>query len=257
MINESTCLQEAQERSLEPYHLSGSASSSDASCLQPAAYELKFLIAENWASEVIGWARQNLRRDPNVDPLLDDSYQISSLYFDTPALDTFYRRRPFRRAKYRLRRYGAERVFYLERKRKAGDRVQKQRTQIRSADLMQSSNTNGIFPWLDGFAPRTRVRDLQPLCQVNYQRAAYIGGSIEDPIRLTLDRQLFCGPVTEEMFKSIPLVTRLLPGQRVLELKYCGRLPALFKRVMHELNLDPKPISKYRLSVDALNLRGN
>src|SRR5262245_13648557 len=213
MINESTCLQEAQESPLEPYHLTHSASLSDAVCLQTAAYELKFLIAENRESEVIGWARQHLRRDPNVDPVLDDSYLISSLYFDTPALDTFHRRRPFRRAKYRLRRYGAERVFYLERKRKAGDRVQKQRTQIRSADLMQSSNTNGLLPWLDGFAPRTRVRDLQPLCQVNYQRAAYIGGSNEDPIRLTLDRQLFCGPVTEGMFESIPLVTRLLPGQ--------------------------------------------
>lgn len=254
MMRESTCFQAEPECRFELPDLASAAWPSHASPPQPAAYELKFLVNENRASDVITWARQNLRHDPNVDPLLGDSYQISSLYFDTPALDTFYRRRPFRRAKYRLRRYGAEAVFYLERKRKAGDRVQKQRTQIRPADLAQSSNTNGLLPWLDGFAPRARTKDLQPLCQVNYQRAAYIGGSSEDPLRLTLDQQLCCWPATETTFADLPRLTPLLSGQRVLELKYCGRVPALFKRAMHELNLDPKPVSKYRLSVEALNL---
>lgn len=224
---------------------------------EPPAYELKFLIDENQAQDVIAWARQNLRCDPHADPSLGDAYQIFSLYFDTPALDTFHRRRPFRRSKYRLRRYGSEAVFYLERKRKAGDRVQKERTQIRGVDLALRQDTNVLLRWPDLWFPRQfQARDLKPLCQVNYERAAYVGGGTDDPIRLTLDRHLRCAPATEGTLQEVSNPRRLLPYQRILELKYRRRLPALFKRAMHELNLDPTPVSKYRLSVEAWNLGG-
>jgi len=254
MLQESYLLQEQPQGSLALTDLPKAGWRTAAVPSAPPAYELKFLIEEYQAPGVIAWARQNLRCDSHVDTSLGDAYQIFSLYFDTPALDTFHRRRPFRRSKYRLRRYGAEAVLYLERKRKAGDRVQKERTQIR-ADLALRQDTDAPLRWPGlWFAQQFQARDLKPLCQVNYERAAYVGGSTEDPIRLTLDRHLRCAPATEGTVQEPRKHRPLLPGKRILELKYRGRLPRLFKLAMHELGLDPRPVSKYRLSVEAWNL---
>ena len=221
----------------------------------PPGYELKFLIDETRAENVIAWARKNLRCDPHVDPSLGDAYRILSLYFDTPALDAFHRRRPFRRSRYRVRRYGTETVFYLERKHKAGDCVQKQRTQIRTADLVLGQDRNAPLQWPGlSLVQQFNARVLKPLCQVSYERAAYVDGGPEDSVRLTLDRHLRCAPVAAGTLQRLAKPRTLLPGKRILELKYRGQLPALFKRAMSELDLYPKPISKYRLGVEAWNL---
>ena len=88
------------------------------------AYELKFLIDENRAGEVLSWARQYMTPDPHVEPSLGDAYRIFSLYLDTPALDVFCRRGSVARSKFRLRRYGDESAIYLERKRQLRDCVE-------------------------------------------------------------------------------------------------------------------------------------
>src|SRR5262249_38274144 len=86
------------------------------------SYELKFLVPDPIADQVVGWARAHLAPDPNVDPALGDRYRINSLYFDTPSLDVFYQVGAYARRKYRVRRYGAEPRLFLERKLKAPGR---------------------------------------------------------------------------------------------------------------------------------------
>jgi hypothetical protein len=46
----------------------------------------------------------------------------------------------------------------------------------------------------------------------------------------------------------------LLPGQAVLEMKYRVQLPVLFKRLIEELSIAPRSVSKYRTAVGRLNL---
>jgi len=255
MLQESNLLQEKSPDALAADNLPKAAWPPTDAPSEPPGYELKFLIDETRAEDVIAWARKNLRCDPHVDPSLGDAYRILSLYFDTPALDAFHRQRPFRRSRYRMRRYGAETVFYLERKRKAGDRVQKQRTQIRTADLAPGQDKNAPLEWPGlSLVQQFHARVLKPLCQVSYERAAYVGGSPEDSVRLTLDRHLRCAPIAAGTLQNLAKPRGLLPGKRILELKYRGQLPALFKRAMSELDLYPKPISKYRLGVGAWNL---
>jgi hypothetical protein len=216
------------------------------------AYELKFLIDENRAGEVLSWARQHMTLDPHVEPSLGDAYRIFSLYLDTPALDVFCRRGFAARSKFRLRRYGDESAIYLERKRKKRDCVEKRRVPVLEAEmgLLQGPDTPPDWTgrW---FHKRLRARRLQPICQVSYERAAYIAGDTQDPLRLTLDRRLGCVPATEWAVPSFHRGLDLLPGRRILELKYRGLLPALFKQAIRDLCLSPAAVSKYRLSVEA------
>lgn len=216
------------------------------------AYELKFLIEENRSGEILTWARQHMAPDPHVEPFLGDAYRISSLYLDTPALDVFCHRGSAARSKFRLRRYGDESAVYLERKRKKRDCVEKRRVSILEAEtrLLQDPDTPSDWTgrW---FHERLRARRLQPICQVAYERAAYVAGDPKDPLRLTLDRRLRCLPATEWAVPSFHGRLDLLPGRRILELKYRGLLPALFKRAIRDLGLSPTAISKYRLGVEA------
>src|SRR5438046_583290 len=73
---------------------------------QKAAYEVKFLIPESKAQQVEAWARRHLAYDPHVDPAQGHTYQTTSVYLDNAEFDVFHGRAPFRRRKFRIRRYG-------------------------------------------------------------------------------------------------------------------------------------------------------
>jgi hypothetical protein len=217
-----------------------------------SAYELKFLIDENRAAEVLAWARRHMACDPHVEPSLGDAYRISSLYLDTPALDVFCHRGSAARSKLRLRRYGDESAVYLERKRKRRDCVEKRRVPVLEAEMRLLQGPDIPSDWTGRwFHKRLRAHRLQPICQVSYERAAYVAGDPKDPLRLTLDRRLGCVPATEWAVPSFHRGLDLLPGRRILELKYRGLLPALFKRAIRDLCLRSTALSKYRLSVEA------
>lgn len=220
-----------------------------------SAYELKFLIDESRAGEVLDWARRHMTPDPHVEPSLGDAYRISSLYLDTPWRDVFCHRGSAARSKLRLRRYGDESAVYLERKRKKRDCVEKRRVPVLEAEMRLLQGPDTPPDWTGRwFHKRLRAHRLQPICQVSYERTAYIAGDPNDPLRLTLDRQLGCMPASEW---AVPFFQRgldLLPGRRILELKYRGLLPALFKRTIRDLRLSPTAVSKYRLGVEACKL---
>jgi hypothetical protein len=99
------------------------------------------------ADQAIAWARGHLAPDPHADPALGDGYRITTLYFDTLALDVFHRQGPDRRRKYRVRRYGSEVLLYLERKLKSGERVRKYRSAIPEAELSLLSDERADPEW--------------------------------------------------------------------------------------------------------------
>src|SRR5215471_12934477 len=55
------------------------------------AYEVKFLLTEEQAAEVVDRVADKLALDPYADPALGNAYLTTSVYTDTDHFDVFYR----------------------------------------------------------------------------------------------------------------------------------------------------------------------
>ena len=209
------------------------------------AFELKYLLGDE-AAQVEHWARQHMLPDPHG---RDGTYATTSLYCDTEALDVFHRRPGFRRNKYRLRRYEAGELIHLERKRRQGDKVRKRREvmPLDQLTLLQSETFDDQQPFA-WFLRSLRLRQLRPAARVAYDRTAFHGPGI----RLTIDRNLRGERAAE--WNLLPLMEGrpLLEGKAVLELKFAGLLPGLFRDLLASLpGQMPGGVSKYRLCLRA------
>lgn len=216
--------------------------------------ELKFLVDAARAARIADWARARLAPDPHGGGRFSDEYRVSSLYFDTDARDVFHRRGSYGRSKYRIRRYHQEPTVYLERKLRVGTRLAKRRTRIELATLPLVVGERP--PDGDGtawFRRRVAARQLRPVCQVTYLRMARDRNTPDGPARLTLDYLLLAAATDTFSFEPHP-ATPLLDGEMILELKYRGAVPAVFKQLVEEFRLSPRRSSKYRVAAGALGL---
>lgn len=221
------------------------------------ASEIKFLIPADRVESVREWARAHLQPDPNGTGADQDTYRITSLYFDTGRFDVFHGNGSFGRSKYRVRRYNGNDTVFLERKTKTRTWVSKRRSLVgvESLPLLKTAAAAGDWPgfW---FHRRLLGRQLLPVCQISYLRTARVGMAEGHPIRLTLDRDLTASSRLVHAFDDRSVGTPLLDQKWILELKYRHALPAIFKRLITELAPAPQRVSKYRLAVTALGLAG-
>jgi VTC domain len=216
------------------------------------ASEIKFVISSDLAARVQEWARANLAADLHGHGSFGDEYQTTSVYLDTAGADVFHRRGSFGRSKYRIRRYGSDETVFLERKLRQPAALAKRRTRVPLATvpLVWGGPTDQGWPgqW---FAQRVAARQLQPVCQVSYHRTARQSTSDGELVRLTLDCDLSVHLARDASFaESVKMP--VLSGQAILELKYRGVAPAIFRRLVEEFALTPQAASKYRLSLTAL-----
>ncbi|QDS94024.1 VTC domain protein [Roseimaritima multifibrata] len=98
--------------------------------------EMKFQLDADMSAQVKDWARDHLGVDENCNAAESDSYDIRTLYLDTPELDLFHRTRVIGLAKHRIRRYGNEQTLWVETKRKKKQIVRKNRTAVFESDLL-------------------------------------------------------------------------------------------------------------------------
>ena len=216
--------------------------------------ELKFVVEAAVGVQIREWARTHLAADPHGTGVWSDEYRVSSVYFDTDARDVFHRRGSYGRSKFRIRRYHEEPVVFLERKLRNGARLAKRRTSIDISVLPllatpEVLNGDGTA-W---FRRRVLLRALRPLCQVTYQRTARTGVTPEGAVRLTLDEHMRA--FASDSFTFVPHPgTPLLTGIMILELKYRGVVPALFRRMIENFTLSPRRSSKYRVAAETLGL---
>ena len=217
--------------------------------------ELKFLVHEQKAETIRNWARQRLQPDPHSsaprDDVSADHYRVQSLYLDTPALDIFHRIPELQGAKYRIRRYGDERIVWLERKQKTEGVVRKQRIATFDDDLAERLFGPACDSWEGGwFRQQIDGLKLIPSCRVTYERFARIGLTPSGPVRLTLDSGLSGEQSTDWTVPRTGLSSApLLDGRCILELKFRKTVPALFKELMQDLQLATGRFSKYRETV--------
>ena len=216
--------------------------------------EIKFLLTEATGLRVREWARGRLEADPHGAGDHGDEYRVSTLYLDTAARDVFHRRGSYGRSKYRVRRYGDERRVFLERKLRTSTRLAKRRTGIPLEELHLLQN--GALDDLDAitwFRRRVSVRQLEPVCRVSYLRTARFADTADGKMRMTLDYSLSASPADAFALDG-PGPTPLLTGHMILELKYRGAMPAVFKELADTFALTPGRASKYRVAADALGI---
>jgi hypothetical protein len=215
--------------------------------------EIKYLVPLAIADDVRQWCRRRFVPDPNGAGPAGDTYQTTSLYFDTPSLDVFYRRGSFGRSKYRIRRYNAGDTLFLERKLKKRDLVSKRRSIIPWEDL---SRLDAEFPtcgW-PGFWFHRRIlaRELDPYCQIAYRRTALMSQVGSQKLRVTLDLEIRACTARGLRFQPASDGCLLLPEHAILELKQEGAQPQVFRGLEAEFALQPVPVSKYRLAVESM-----
>lgn len=216
------------------------------------ASEIKFLLDPATAEAVREWGRARLVADPNARGFAGDTYQVTSLYFDTPELDVFHREGPHRHSKFRVRRYGTD-SFFFERKLKIRGRLAKRRTPVTPAEI--AALGSGLAAASPGFwfQEKIAMRRLQPQCQIGYRRTARVLMSHTGPIRMTLDDSVQArraGAVRfEDGSATVPVTDRV-----ILELKFRRDLPALFRELVASFALNAVSFSKYRAAMPLIGL---
>jgi inorganic triphosphatase YgiF len=215
-------------------------------------HETKFLIPLEKAAAILDWARHEMDGDPHGNGEHRDEYLVQSIYLDTPEFHVFRKIGSYGRAKYRIRRYSDENWLFLERKMKRAGIVRKRRTTIALDELPVFQNhANGL--WYDR---RLSLRQLKPMCYIQYHRVARQKMTSDGLLRLTMDRALhFNTNVSPWLWPGLG-GTQFLAEQAILELKYpqSPALPALAKQIVTQFNLNPGPASKYRMALRASHL---
>ena len=220
--------------------------------IRDSAREIKFSVDAQTAARIRARARELLSPDPYAGGLNADEYLTTTLYFDTADHAVYRRRGSYRRAKHRIRRYGASDLVFLERKLRTAELLSKRRTIVRHDDLPLLTAESPDAGW-EGcwFHERLLLRRLGAVCQVTYRRTARVGMTDYGPIRLTIDEDLRALAVDRPEFHDTGRAIALV-GRTIVELKFRAAMPAVFKRVVEEFALRPEKISKYRLAIEAV-----
>lgn len=217
------------------------------------ACETKYVINHALADEIRAWARTHLEADPNGTGPHADTYDITTLYLDTPDFDVYRRNGSYARGKYRIRRYGESDAFFLERKLKVDGKVRKRRTQLALPQLAELETAHPDPAWSGyWYHRRMQARRLEPVCQLTYNRLARMAHSERGPIRLTMDDNIQATEAHSFAFRSPVDGPRVHADNIILELKYVRPLPAVFTNLVVEFGLKPTTASKYREAASAL-----
>jgi hypothetical protein len=219
--------------------------------------ETKLLVDARLADDIRAWARGRLGPDPNGGGPFRDQYGVVSVYLDTDAHDVYHRRASYGRSKYRIRHYENDASAFLERKLRTRLRLTKRRTRI-PLEGMAGLRLDDPDPAHPGhwFFRRVTLRRLHPVCIIRYARTARMAETSEGPVRMTLDASVAASPTSIVTLNTGP-ARPLVDGQIILELKYSGVFPRLFKDLVDEFQLTPRPASKYRFAVQTLGLAGS
>jgi hypothetical protein len=221
--------------------------------IRTKAFEIKFLVDRDLGQRIREDVRRTLTADPWATGPASDEYRTTTVYFDTDEFDVYRRRGSYRRAKYRIRRYGQGDVVFLERKLRTPDVLSKRRTGLGIAELSRlHAAVDSAWPGL-WFHERLLMRRLSPRCQVSYSRTARIGRTEDGPIRLTLDDDLTAGAAGVAMFEHAGRVS-MLSDKTIVEMKFTTRMPAAFRRLVEDFALEPARVSKFRLGIEGSGL---
>lgn len=181
------------------------------------------------------------------------TYQVHSLYFDTPDNKALMDKINgiSRREKFRLRFYNNDPSFIrMEKKSKINGLCYKEKTVISQEQCKKllQGDINWLFSSSDGLLQelyaKMKQQLLRPKTVVDYSREAYI----YEPgnVRITFDRRLQSGLFSNNFLDSdLPTVAMATNGQVILEVKFDEFLPELIRDIIQTNQRRSSSISKY------------
>jgi hypothetical protein len=234
-------------------------------------HECKFVVTETVARKVLQCVRPHVEPDPYAAAQPDHAYEIASLYLDDAQYGLYDETIDGRAERYklRIRSYGgatlaADRIVFLEVKRRFNSIVRKLRCPVRHdrlEDLLNGTNLSPDErlapqsarhrPAMSEFLRLVAYRSAGPRCTVRYRRQAYVG--IDDlDTRVTFDRHLSMLPTQLAAIKHRHRGYLSVPaGGVILELKFTDRAPPWMSATIRKLELHRRSFSKYCTSIDA------
>ncbi len=244
--------------------------------LQASRFELKFIIDEHCAEGVRDFARSYLEVDEFADPKSNNSYLISSLYLDNPAL-FLYRQTTVgekNRFKLRIRFYddNPDHPAFLEIKRRITDVIRKERAKITregARRILAGLGPDRTFlsnPQTDDVSAAAMI-NFCDLCDgirakgciyVTYRREAYVSPN-SDLIRVTFDRLLYGSPYEQGDALTLP-TEGAYPAtgnndKVILELKFTDRFAGWMRELVQEFNLQRISVPKYIHCINELGMK--
>ena len=209
------------------------------------AYEAKFLAPFAKREAILARLAATLAPDPLAGA--DGTYQVSTVYLDTPARDVLARKRGFRRTKYRVRRYDHDDGLFLEEKSRRAGNVSKRRVRVVPEELALVTS-NAVTDWAGGwFREAVLAKEYAPTARVQYRRTALVGVAQGAGVRLTIDDHVVGEAWDSWSPVGPPSGEELLAGQMILEMKFFDVMPVMFKDLIAAEQLHVKGRSKYRL----------
>ncbi|MCA9583393.1 MAG: polyphosphate polymerase domain-containing protein [Myxococcales bacterium] len=226
-------------------------------------FELKFWATETELHGVLDDLHGLIDRDTHT-PEGSRTYQITSLYFDTPKFDFFVDKVEGikHRVKVRLRRYDSNSDGFIEVKARSGRGIRKYRVPLDGEAMrrMAGGDATPLIEHRDGkhaFAARMILREISshslvPAVITVYHREAFMFR--EDPtLRLTIDRNLYCAgdDLVNRFFDHREGLIRMVEwdNRAILEVKTTGPIPETMARSVRRAGLKRTSISKYCISV--------
>ena len=232
-------------------------------------YELKYFLPQNRIEELLQWAQPYVIPDKHA-AIIENGlpcYTIQSVYYDSPDLALYFEKLDGLRDRrtFRIRSYcrpSVDTVVFLEIKYRYNTQVMKDRAPITLETvehLLQGRIQVGgidapfaIKKRAERFLYYYRLRNLQPMVTVKYNRNPYVGRE-DSQIRLTVDTNL-CSidhRGTEKLFEPYREEAVTLPGA-VLELKFDRLMPDWMRQLVQRFDIRQQSISKYAYCIDAV-----
>ncbi|MFC1756619.1 polyphosphate polymerase domain-containing protein [Patescibacteria group bacterium] len=206
--------------------------------LSASRFEFKYLMNEQKAISVLSVLKKlGMRPDPKSCSGGDNSYIVSSLYFDSWAWKDYQDKVGgfLSRKKIRLRFYGDEpKDIWAEIKRKQDMSILKERSHEIKKPLL-------MYIIKEGLKPKVLVR---------YKRRPLVFGNSNN-LRITFDSNIETCKTSSFFYnKSMFPVGK---GLVVMELKYNICIPRWFGDIVKKFDLQREAFSKYALSVEVCN----
>lgn len=233
---------------------------------QKYRWELKYLLPLKDARSFMGELEDHCVRDKHVDET--GSYEICSLYYDTPDLRFYFDRVEsvgFRR-KIRFRSYnhsGQSKALFVEIKERHKSMISKKRINLIDSNFLERYREHDKIPLPDILS---RLEDgaearemaylhkrlgLVPVVMVRYIREPLIP-VFEKNMRLTLDTNITAGGTRLNIRDKNGERFLLPPDYGIFELKTNHNIPMWLQSILLRHNMTQTRFSKYCLAVDVM-----
>ena len=234
--------------------------------------EYKYLVTPKLAEKVRHWIQPFCNGDPYAGP--DGTYEIDSLYLDTPDFSLFRanERELVDRVKLRIRSYPAMNhdPLFLEVKRRVNDVVAKTRAKV-PAKILRGLMEHGTAQLMDSIEPKSRRaaerflcyavgHHMRPRVLVRYTREPWMS-TIDDYARVTFDSRIRSCDASDwnllperKDWKFVDHAVSMGTNDSriVLELKFeSERMPFWMSTLVQSLHLQRRSFSKYCRSIEA------